>query len=267
MGAVYAAFDERLERRIALKVVSAKLDPSATSRLLREARAAAALSHPSAIVVHDVHEHDGTLYIAMELLEGDTLLRATAGASWQVKLRHLLDAAGALGAAHAAGIVHRDMKPENVFVTSDGRTKVLDFGLAQRSSEAPLTREGTILGTPAYMAPEQIRGETLDGRADQFSWGVTAFEVLSGKTPWGPITDALALAVRIVGEPTPSLEGAAPEVPPAVVRAVDRALAKSPADRFRSMTDLIDALSPFVEPPPTTTFRLAPSAARGPRSS
>src|SRR5687768_12988373 len=232
MGVVYRALDAKLERKVALKVLRNEKAASdsddtrgrAVARMLREARAAAALSHPNAVHIYDVGEHDGTPYLAMELIEG-TSLRSFIGADVPLatRLRWLGDIGKALSAAHKAGLVHRDIKPENVLLRSDGGLKVLDFGIARsvRIRPAPdpsapqargygrrphldgpapiadqvstLTAPGSLPGTPAYMAPEQIRGDPLDGRADQFSWGVLAYELLSGKLPFGEGRDPVGV--------------------------------------------------------------------------
>src|SRR6186713_948665 len=195
MGCVYRAYDPRLDRRVALKVISQDSAPAAANaRLVREARAAAALDHPNAVAIFDVGEFGGAPYIVMELVEGRTLRRAPGDAALPVPTRvaQLADIARALAAAHKRGLVHRDIKPENVMVRDDGMVKVLDFGIARRtggtvdprSATEPalqtLTVEGVKLGTPVYMAPEQIRGDELDGRTDQFAWGVLAYELLAG---------------------------------------------------------------------------------------
>src|ERR1700689_2641478 len=202
MAEVYRAHDPRLHRRVALKVL--RSDPSrepesaadAGARGLREARAAAALEHPNAVSVFDVGEANGQLFIAMELVVGKSLRAYVGDANvpWETKLRWMVDAARALGASHERGLVHRDVKPENVMVRSDGVVKVLDFGIAKRvivdvqgagSPDDGSTQsiQGGIIGTPWYLSPEQIRGDAADGRAAQFAWGVTTYEPLTGVLP------------------------------------------------------------------------------------
>ena len=256
MGCVYRAYDPRLERRVALKVISESSAPAAANaRLLREARAAAAFAHPNAVTIFDVGELNGAPYIVMELVEGRTLRRAPGEVALPVAahLAQLADVARALGAAHKRGLVHRDIKPENVMLSGDGAVKVLDFGIARRTSGPPdprsatqvalptLTVEGVKLGTPLYMAPEQIRGDELDGRADQFAWGVLAYELLAEKLPWRG-GDALAVMASALTDPVDRgpLEQAG--VSPAVAAVVLRALEKRPADRFASMDELRSAL-------------------------
>ncbi|AKT37249.1 protein kinase domain-containing protein [Chondromyces crocatus] len=258
MGAVFRAYDARLGRRVALKLLSgAATSEEAGARLLREARAAAALDHPNAVSIFDIGELEGAPYIAMELVSGRTV-RALLGEApvpaASQRSTWLVDVARVLGVAHRRGLVHRDIKPENVMVRDDGVVKVLDFGIARRtgggadpsaSTQAAalptLTTEGVKPGTPVYMAPEQIRGEPLDGRADQFAWGVLAYELFAGKPPWRGGNDVLAvLASVLTDEADMEAMTSAPEGLRAVVQ---RALSKRPADRFASMEALIEALS------------------------
>ena len=208
MGEVYLAIDARLQRKVALKVIldqgEASGEPGsisaandASARLVREARAAASLTHPNVVSVFDVGEDNGRVYLAMEYVVGRTVreLMPERDISWTRRVRWLADVARALAAAHKSGLVHRDIKPENVMVRDDGLVKVLDFGIARRTSSGPsvdptarteaayvstVTAEGVAIGTPLYMAPEQIKGGVVDARTDQFAWGVMAFEVLSG---------------------------------------------------------------------------------------
>lgn len=272
MGHVYRAFDERLDRHVALKLVQlqegAPNEAELHARLLREARAAAKLDHPNAVVIYDVGEEDGTPFIAMELVEGRTLREIGTEAPVADRVRWLGDAARALGHAHERGLVHRDVKPDNVMVRDDGRVKVLDFGIARRlagpvdpagptaSPALPtLTKEGTLIGTTRFMSPEQIRGRDLDGRSDQFSWGVTAYELLSGRSPWKG-DDALALAASVLTDEPPPLS----EAPARIAKVVMRCLAKDPADRFATMKDVVAALESDADetdaPPPPKRARV-----------
>jgi eukaryotic-like serine/threonine-protein kinase len=275
MGCVYRAHDPRLERSVALKVISdGGVSPESTGRLLREARSAAALDHPNAVAIFDVGETDGTPYIVMELVDGQTLRGAVGQATItrEIKLGWLTDVARALAAAHRKGLVHRDVKPENVMVRADGVVKVLDFGIARRTqgevdptaatSQAlpTLTAEGARLGTPLYMAPEQIRGDALDGRADQFAWSVLAYELLAGKLPWRGGSDALAVAASILtDEPSESpLDQAG--VPARVKAVLLRALSKRPADRFASMDEVVRALEAAARGEDAPSVKSAPPA-------
>src|SRR5450830_2141989 len=196
MGEVYRARDTKLDRDVAVKVLPADLanDPEALSRLEREARAVAQLSHPNILAIFDFGRQGETAYAVTELLEGETLrARLEQGA---LPVRKAVDLASqmaeGLAAAHEKGIVHRDLKPENVFVTGEGRVKLLDFGLAKRTDPAmgsgsrlqtvdKHTEPGTVMGTVMYMSPEQVRGETADHRSDIFSFGVVLYEMLSGR--------------------------------------------------------------------------------------
>ncbi|MDI1448384.1 serine/threonine-protein kinase [Polyangium sp. 6x1] len=271
MGEVYRAEDTRLRRKIALKVLR-KGDEAdsetwgrAVARMLREARAVAALSHPGIVAIYDVGEHDGAPFIAMELVLGRPL-RALVGGDEPLgtRLRILLEIARALSAAHQAGLVHRDVKPENVVVRADGAVKVLDFGIARkltRASADPLgptadgalstmTAEGALVGTPAYMAPEQLRGEEIDARADQFAWGVVAYELLAGKLPFRSDKGAVSLMASILSDTPPPLTS----VPDGVWQILARALAKEPEARFASMDEVAQNLHVFVTAEDTRTI-------------
>jgi serine/threonine protein kinase len=264
MGTVYRAFDSRLLRPVALKLLRSDrhdspeaLDRGASS-LLREARAAAALEHVNAVAIYDVGELGGTPYIAMELVEGRAMRAHVGDASvpLPVRLKWLAQVGDALAAAHGRGLVHRDIKPENVMIRTDGVAKVLDFGIASVSEgESPISRTGAILGTPRYMAPEQIDGSAVDGRTDQFGWAVTAYELLTGSVPWPNEVGTYSLALAIMhSEPRP-LRERAPALSGAVERVVLRAMAKSPDDRFASMTALVDALRSCMDDRAPDTVR------------
>jgi len=252
MGEVYRARDPRLFREVAIKVLPAALasDPARLQRFAIEARAAAALNHPNILSVHDVSA-EGAPFVVFELLEGETL-RERAG---HISPRQAVDYAGqiarGLAAAHDKGVTHRDLKPDNVFVTSDGQVKILDFGLA-RLGEAPTdsvvsalpTREqtapGTILGTSGYMAPEQVRGLPADHRADIFALGVLLYEMLTGQRAFQRPSTAETQAAVLRDDPPPAPPSR--PLPPALDRLVRRCLAKRPEDRFQSARDLLFAL-------------------------
>ncbi len=268
MGEVYLALDERLHRKVALKIMARtegeEASKESAARLLREARAAASLTHPNVVAVFDVGESDGRVFLAMEYVVGKTLreLLVERDIGWQRRLRWLVDAARALGAAHRSGLVHRDIKPENVMVRDDGLVKVLDFGIARRmgasgvdptakTEVAPvdigtLTGKGLVVGTPMYMAPEQLKGGSPDPRTDQFAWGVMAFEVLAGERPWPTKSDLLAAVATILTEPPESLRKRAPEVPPAIESAIARTLSRDPDQRFVDMDEVADAMEPLA---------------------
>jgi tRNA A-37 threonylcarbamoyl transferase component Bud32/tetratricopeptide (TPR) repeat protein len=272
MGAVYRAHDSRLDRRVALKVLHVDAADGdaieAMARLLREARSAAALDHPNAVAIFDVGDASGVAYIAMELVDGVPLRRLIGRTDIPVeqRLQWLVDVARALAAAHDRGLVHRDVKPENVMVRTDGGIKVLDFGIARRlhtgreSIEDPLpsdpvlmkralstlTTDGRVMGTPLYMAPEQVRGAALDARADQFSWGVVAYELLSGTLPWEEGEEAVVTVERMLTTDPKPLHSHGLALPAVVEAVVEKAMARKPADRFESMRQLIEALQPFA---------------------
>ncbi|MBA3296784.1 MAG: serine/threonine protein kinase [Acidobacteria bacterium] len=254
MGVVYAAEDTRLGREVALKALAPHYtqDPARRMRLRREARAAASLSHHAIATVFALEEIDGELYIASELVRGHTLREELgSGPLPAERLRStLIDIADALAAAHARGIVHRDMKPENVIRGIDGQVKVLDFGLARfagRESDpdithhAQLTETGAVLGTPGYMAPEQLSGGVIDARTDVFAFGVLAAELATGEHPFGsnsPTAVARTSAVREEWTGISTRVWAAPEI---------EAIAKQclhvlPEERYRSASELVSAL-------------------------
>jgi tetratricopeptide (TPR) repeat protein len=269
MGTVYAAYDAQLDRRIAIKLLTpgrASRDAStARRRMLAEARAMAKVSHPNVVTVYEVGLHeragedDADVFVAMEFVEGHTL-RAWAERQtpdWR-RIVSTYDAAGrGLAAVHAAGLVHRDFKPDNVMLGDDGRVRVMDFGLAREDARLdstgtepsptaaiaePLTQTGALVGTPAYMAPEQFEGQPADARSDQYSFCVALYEALWGKRPHVAKTP-MELASKVLARPEVTLptEG---DVPRHVRRAVARGLMRSPEARWPSMTDLLDALTP-----------------------
>jgi len=247
MGVVYAAEDARLGRTVALKMLppAYSRDPVARERLSREARAAAALSHPGIATVYALEEIDGDLFIASELVRGSTLRAAlAAGPMDRVRLIDaLVQIAEALDAAHRQGIVHRDLKPENVLRGQDGRLKIVDFGIARivgglPAAQAGLTLAGTHLGTPGYMAPEQLRGQPADARVDIFAFGVMAYELATGSHPFGG-SDPAALLERLVSDDPPLSR----PIDPAGLDAIIRICLKgSPAGRFASGQELLLAL-------------------------
>jgi eukaryotic-like serine/threonine-protein kinase len=287
MGAVYLAVDSRLHRRVALKVILDEDKPQnlqeSAARLLREARAAASLTHPNVVGVFDVGEIEGRVYLAMEYVVGKTLreLMRDASIAWPRRLRWTVEVARALAAAHRDGLVHRDIKPENVMVRDDGLVKVLDFGIARRTTApvdptgkteqahlATLTGKGLVIGTPMYMAPEQLKGGDPDTRTDQFSWGVMTYEVLSGERPWPEKSDLLAAVATILTEDPTSLRKLAPDLPPAVESVVARTLARNPNDRYESMDEVAELLEPLaVRSGPTRPSKAGVSTARPARPS
>jgi len=239
MGDVYRARDTRLGRPVAIKFISAKVDADGVSpeRFEREARLASSLNHPGIVTVYDVGSEEGRPFIVMELIAGVSLgSRVAAGA---LPLPEALDLgaqiAEALAAAHAAGVVHRDLKPQNVMITADGRAKIVDFGLStiaapagpddDTTQHAPLTAANVVLGTHGYMAPEQIGGKPVDFRADQFAFGAVLYEMLAGGRAFGGRSAIETMAAILSGPPAP-IQEARPDVPPALAAIVDRCLAR-----------------------------------------
>jgi serine/threonine-protein kinase len=242
MGVVYEAEDTRLRRRVAVKLLPPELsrDRGAKQRFLREARAASALDDPNICTVHDVGEHDGQLYIVMAYYEGETLKERLARGPLPVsEARQVaLEVARALARAHEAGIVHRDIKPANVMLTGRGKVKVLDFGIAKIRGDATLTRAGSSPGTPAYMSPEQARGEPVDGRTDVWSLGALLYEMLAGRRPF-PGDDERAVLSAIQSRKPEPLDRIRPEVSAALARTVAKALAKDPGERHANAAELL----------------------------
>jgi predicted Ser/Thr protein kinase len=278
MGEVYRARDPRLGRDVAIKVlpVDVSTDAERLQRFEQEARATAALNHPNIIAVYDVGTHEAAPFIVSELLDGETLrdrLHAGTPLSLRKTLEYAVQLARGLAAAHDKGIVHRDLKPENVFLTSDGHVKILDFGLAKLVDPQPAladatqmatqaTKSGVMLGTIGYMAPEQVRGQPVDHRADIFAFGAILHEMLSGTRAFGAATAADTLSAILDKNPVEIPITA--QIPPALSRIVDRCLEKNPAARFQSTRDLTFALEALDTHPSaitSTTTAPAPAAA------
>jgi serine/threonine protein kinase/Tol biopolymer transport system component len=267
MGTVFRAHDTRLGRDVALKRLPSQsfADESSRQRLIREARLAAALNHPNICTIHEVGEAEGEVYIAMELVRGRPLREAipTDGLPAETSLKYGSQIAEALAHAHAQGIVHRDLKSANVVVTSEGRIKLLDFGLARRlsdevsaeSSQRTLTSPGMLVGTPHYLAPEALRGQPTDARSDLWALGVVLHEMLSGALPFAGAT-GFELSAAILHSPPLPL----PARVPAGLRAVVlRCLAKEPAERFQSAAELRAALETLQSGAPGTRPPRAPA--------
>jgi serine/threonine protein kinase len=254
MGEVYRAQDTRLDRSVAIKVLSAVLSGNAQLRLRfeREARTISQLNHPNICTLHDVGNEDGTGYLVMELLEGETLADRISRGPLPLPevLRYGAQIAAGLDRAHRAGIIHRDLKPANIMITKSG-AKLLDFGLARTSplqirhdeetQQKPLTEEGTVLGTFQYMAPEQLEGDTADARTDIFALGVVLYEMATGKRAFDGRTKTSLIAAIVQSDPPP-IRTVQPLTPPALEHVVEKCFAKQPDDRWQSVHDVGEEL-------------------------
>ena len=284
MGVVYKAVDSRLGRTAAIKILStAALNADRERRFVQEAKAASSLNHPNIVTIYDIdtQEVDGKpiQYIAMEYVAGDTLdhLIGRKGLRIRDVLKYAVPIADALAAAHAAGIVHRDLKPSNVIVTPQGVVKILDFGLAKLSEPAgadayaetlhgegsPLTEEGTILGTVAYMSPEQADGKKVDTRSDVFSFGSVLYEMATGQRAFAGGSKLSSLSAVLYKDPQPASQAVA-DVPPELDRIISRCLKKDPERRWQTMADVKVALEELREEMDFSNFALASPAPRAP---
>lgn len=259
MGVVYEALDEELERPVALKILpnDAMGDEERRARFLREARAAASVTHRNIAVVHDVGQHEGRVFLAMELIEGETLAARIDrdAVSLDEALFIAMEIASGLAKAHQLGIVHRDLKPNNVMLDADGGVRILDFGLAKRVAQedgldenaatvSALTTAGAVLGTPGYMAPEQAEGHAVDTTADVFAFGTMLYEMLTGTMAFGGESTARRIAATLEKDPEPLTE-LAPDVPPELAELVDECLAKDPTKRPIDGDAVLSRLAPL----------------------
>jgi len=263
MGEVYRAFDRRLGREVAIKVLPADLllDANRLNRFEQEARAASALNHPNILTVHDIGVHEGRPYLVTELLDGSTLRALLGGDPLPIDraAEYARQLASGLAAAHDRGIIHRDVKPENIFVTEDGRVKILDFGLAKvlpsgleepEGETLPVahTLPGTIVGTIGYMSPEQVEGRRVDQRTDLFSLGAVLFEMVTGKRAFAG--NSWAAVAAVIHEDPPRASSLRPGVPVALVELIHDCLVKDPARRTQSAREVLSRLEGGTIAPP-----------------
>ncbi|MFM8573443.1 MAG: serine/threonine-protein kinase, partial [Pirellula sp.] len=252
MSEVYLAFQNSLHRHVALKVLRSDFVGSEEheQRFLQEARSVASLMHPNIVQVYDVGKFDSTLYIAQEYVPGSNLnafIQRRGALPVEEAVSILWQATSALQKAASIGLVHRDIKPDNLLLTPDGEVKVADFGLARaRGKSQNLTAVGVALGTPLYMSPEQVQGLIVDSRSDLYSLGATAYHMLAGRPPFSGDT-ALALAMQHIQAQPVDLAQLRPDLPAELVQIVHKLLKKSPEDRFGSAMELARELRNFID--------------------
>lgn len=252
MGVVFRATDLMLDRSVALKVLPPSLgsDPEVRARFLREARTAGQLSHPHIVHIHRADERAGFAFFVMGLVEGENLaqrVRDRGPLAPADAVRHLREVAWALAYAHARGVIHRDVKPENIMIErGSNRALVTDFGIARVETAAHLTTEGHVVGTAHYMSPEQVNGGTLDGRSDLYALGVVGYYLLSGRLPFEGMAPGAVLVAHATQAPPP-MRSVAPQLPAALAETIDRCLAKHPEQRFATGEDLAEALRRAME--------------------
>ena len=251
MSSVFRAHDTLLDRKVALKILHDQYSDDAeyVERFRREARAVAALSHPNIVTVIDRGDHEGRQFIVFEYVDGENLKRLIERSGplpVDQALRLAIQVARGLAFAHREGLVHRDVKPQNVLLNGDGRAKVTDFGIARSLHvQRGMTQTGTVLGTSDYIAPEQAQGQRVDEQSDVYSLGVVCYELLTREVPF-PGENFVAVAMRHINEEPPSVRATRPDVPPRVDAAVRRAMAKEPGDRFATMSDFCRELEACI---------------------
>jgi serine/threonine-protein kinase len=251
MSTVYLAEDETLDRPVAVKVLHREIsdEPDQLERFRLEARSAAKLSHPNLVTVIDAGEDDGTPYIVFEYVEGETLkqlIQREGPLRVDEAVAYAIEIGRGLQAAHARRLVHRDIKPQNVLIDTEGRAKVADFGIARSLEEHGLTAAGRVLGTTDYVSPEQAMGEDVDERSDVYSLGIVLYEMLTGDVPFQAETQ-VGVAMKHINDPLPDVQAFRPEVSAAVAGVVDRATSKDVDHRYWSVADMVDDLEATLE--------------------
>src|SRR5712692_3666227 len=257
MSAVYRAYDPNLRRPVAIKLIHSHLsaDPEFIGRFEAEAAAVAQLRHPNIVQVFDFNHDGDTYYMVMEYLPGESLqdrLKALSAAEQRFPLTTtaniIATVADAVAYAHERGTIHRDIKPANVMLMPQGQPVLTDFGVAKIIGGQRHTATGAVIGTPAYMAPEQVRGEHLDGRADIYSLGIMLYEMAAGRPPFEG-DSAMTVMLKHINEPVPDIRQYAADIPDALVKILDKVLAKLPEQRFQSAAQLSAALRAMVQNP------------------
>ena len=252
MGAVYKAYQPAMERFVAVKVLSRTLAESKefTNRFQREAIMLAQLQHPHILPVFDYGQKDGYSYIVMPFLQNGTLAELLQARRRTLSEIHqiMTQVGGALGYAHARGMIHRDVKPSNVLIDEQGNCLLTDFGLARmiQASSDRLTSAGTVMGTPAYMSPEQGKGDSVDGRTDLYALGVIFYEMLTGQVPYQD-DFPMMVVIKHIRDPLPSVRELAPELNDAIERVVNKSLAKEPNERYQTAEDFVQAVKKAMQ--------------------
>ena len=249
MGEVYKGFDPALKRAVAVKTVRPDMgSPEYVERLYREAQACARLQHPNIVTIFEVGEFDQGVFIAMEYLKGENLATALKAGrlALRAKLGVLVQVLDALAHAHDEAVIHRDIKPSNVHLLPDGSIKLLDFGLARMESAETITISGSVMGTPHYASPEQLRAERVDARSDVFSTGALAYELFEGQRPFEADTIS-AVLIKVLSEPPAPPAGAWSHHVPGLRAIVERAIAKAPADRYQTAREMKHAVEALLE--------------------
>ena len=267
MSSVFRAHDRLLDRKVALKILHQhySADADYVERFRREARSVAALSHPNIVTVIDRGEHENKQFIVFEYIDGENLKRLIerrGPAPVATALELGIQIAKGLSFAHQQGLVHRDVKPQNILLNGDGQAKVTDFGIARSLDvQHGMTQTGTVLGTSDYIAPEQAQGQRVDEHTDVYSLGVVLYELLTTEVPF-PGENFVAVAMRHINEPPPPIRDKRPDVPPRVEAAIQRAMAKDPADRFPTMVDFCRELDACLAELSTAGTQVAPAVVR-----
>src|SRR6266571_1904777 len=268
MAEVYEGHDRLLARRVAIKILLSQYahDPAFLARFRREAQSAASLSHPNIVSVFDTGSEGDTWFIVMEYVDGRTLkdiIRAEGALYWARAAEVAADVAGALAVAHARGIVHRDVKPGNVMLTTEGKVKVMDFGIARATAVPSITQTSAVVGTAQYIAPEQAQGLEVDGRTDVYALGCCLYEMVTGQVPFsGPTPVAIAYR-HVREEPTPP-RALNPDVPPPLERVCLKAMAKRPEDRYQTAAEMQRDLERVRVGEPVTVAGPLPSPSTSP---